>query len=54
MKILHWMVLITALLVSLVLWLPMYVIKKLFIHSLMVASQASEKALGAKIELPID
>lgn len=54
MKILHWMVLITALLVSLALWLPMYVIKKLFIHSLMVASQASERALGAKIELPID
>ena len=54
MKILHWMVLITALLVSLALWLPMYVIKKLFIHSLMVASEASERALGAKIELPID
>jgi hypothetical protein len=52
MKILHWIVLITALLVSLLMWLPMYIIRNVFIHSLMVASEASEKALGLKIDLP--
>jgi hypothetical protein len=48
------MVLITSLLISLLLWLPMYLMRKVFMHSLMVASQASEKALGLKIDLPTD
>jgi len=54
MKVLHWVVMITALLTTLILWLPLYVMRKLFVNSLKVASQASEKVLDCKIELPLD
>ena len=45
---------ITAFMTTLVLWLPMFLMRKLFVNSLLVASQASEKVLDCKIELPID
>ena len=54
MKILHLIVMMTSLLVVLLLWLPLFILRRLFIHSLRVASHASEKVLDAKIEIPYE
>ena len=54
MKIMHWLVMVTALLTTLAIWLPLFILRRLFIHSLRVASQASEKVLDCKIEIPIE
>ncbi len=54
MKVLHWMVMITSFLTALIVWLPSYLMRALLMNSLRVASQACEKVLDCKIELPID
>jgi len=54
MRILHWVVMVTALITTTILWLPMYVIRKLFLHSVITASRALEKCTGTTIEPPIN
>lgn len=53
MKAIHWMVLVTSLLIVLLMWLPVYLMRKIFISMIMVASQASEEVFGVKMDLPI-
>jgi uncharacterized membrane protein YjjP (DUF1212 family) len=54
MKILHWVVMLTALITSLLLFLPVRILNKVFKNSILVARTASEKCLSKGFNIPID